>query len=395
MTTTSTLASEKRTCPCKKLPWSLSSFTAAEFGDVHSLLRKCPASSGTNNNNGTSSTTTDFWNRRDEAGYTPLHLAAQHNHVAATSLLLKLGADVNGGVVTVEDSSSADNGNHTTTSRRKGQNVAAPLHRAAFSGATATMRLLLQEKNCNLFVQDTSFGDLKTPLHKASAGGRYLAVQLLLEELGTRGQLHTALRAKDSSSRTPLQVAQELCPREEQERESVARWDVVAGGVADWTKCRALLRDAETNNENKGQTSETTQEGTGSLPSPPLHLSTIDGCLDCEKYGDDDDSGMCLTSSWQAAFQAALGTAVDRSLSRQQTNDTIHNTMPSLSKDTGPPPPELTSSKLPASTAATSSSNPPVQAIGMACMMCGQQTISLYPRGKGQLVCKRCHRLAS
>eukprot|EP00934_Nitzschia_sp_Nitz4_P002565 Nitzschia sp. Nitz4//scaffold182_size44100//21101//21893//NITZ4_007254-RA/size44100-augustus-gene-0.23-mRNA-1//-1//CDS//3329539565//2555//frame0 len=212
---------EKRTCPCKKIPWTLSSFSAAEFGDVHSLNKL--ASSSDNRRR-------EVWNRRDSAGYTPLHLAAQQNHVAATSLLLQMGADVEG---------------RTTSSQEMiSPGTATPLHRASFSGATGSMRVLL-EHDSDMLAKDTSFMDNKTPLHKAVAGGRYLAVQLLLDELQRKMILKEGLSTLDSSHSTPLQVAQVLVERQEEERQSVARWDQIAGGPADWEKCVALLSAAQ------------------------------------------------------------------------------------------------------------------------------------------------------
>jgi Ankyrin repeats (3 copies) len=200
-------------CPCKKLPVHLSSITAAEYGDVHALLARI-------DRNGDSSTS------QDSAGNTPLHLAAQHGQVAIVSLLLNSqgGCNVN----------AAAGG-------------ATPLHRACFSGATGTIRLLLQVPGCDLLVRDTSFGDLQTPLHKAASGGRFLAVQLLLDALQQRSKekdsstlptlLEIALSSTDSSGQTPLDVAREKQRNQEAERQSVARWDVVADGKADWRKC--------------------------------------------------------------------------------------------------------------------------------------------------------------
>lgn len=155
-------------------------------------------------------------------------------------------------------------------------NRATPLHRAAFAGATATMSLLLQEPTCDVMARDKSFGDLKTPLHKAAAGGRYLAIQLLVQELRERNLLPVALAATDATNRTPLQVAKDYryCSRHEEERESVARWDEVAGGPADWHKCVALLQAADF---DLAKGSSSSVHGTflkGDLPLPPLHLST-------------------------------------------------------------------------------------------------------------------------
>lgn len=362
-----TTHSEKRTCPCKNLPWSLSSFTAAEYGDVRSLMRTRPGP--------------EVWKRRDSAGYTPLHLAAQHNHVLATTLLLKMGADVNG------ENDHADEPNFAT-----------PLHRAAFSGATATMRLLMQEPKCNLLARDTSFGDLKTPLHKAVAGGRYLAVQLLLEELRQRNQLSEGLQAKDASSKTPLQVAEEICPYQEENRKGVARWDEIAGGVADWEKCRALLLRAvrsATSDQRPGTVTPTTSfENTQSLPPLPTHLATLDGCLNCETGG--GAAGKCLTSSWQAAFEAALGNSVDLALGsddRQQRQDRSTSIGYSATSDTRVQMPRCQSSVLPSPPSA--SGNGITDSPGVSCMTCGQKTVSLYRSPKGLFVCKSCQRRIS
>jgi hypothetical protein len=156
-----------RQCPCKLLPRSFSSFTAAEYGDLCTLTKIGPA----------------IAQRHDDFGYTPLHFAAQNNHVAATALLLQLGCHVDG-IVSVEGELQSN-----STTRCCG---ATPLHRAAFSGATATMKILLDwnstepdknssssvynKKQCDVLAKDLSIGDEFTPLHKAAAGGRYLAV---------------------------------------------------------------------------------------------------------------------------------------------------------------------------------------------------------------------------
>ena len=105
------------------------------------------------------------------------------------------------------------------------------------------MMLLLQaaEKNDDvLLAGDTSFGDQATALHKACAGGRYLVVQLLLDELAKRNLLQKGLSLRNSSGQTPLEVAKEKHRNCEQESDSVARWNQVAGGKPDWGICKEV-----------------------------------------------------------------------------------------------------------------------------------------------------------
>ena len=79
-----------------------------------------------------------------------------------------------------------------------------------------------------------------------------MAVKLLIDVLRERqtpdesnSMLRQALEALDSLKRTPLDVALELVQNEEEERQSVRRWDAVAGGAADWQQCIQLLKAAE------------------------------------------------------------------------------------------------------------------------------------------------------
>lgn len=342
------MSREKRTCPCKQIPMCLSSFTAAEYGDLHSLQRSMSSSSNSR---------LSAIDRVDSGGYTPLHLAAQNGHVAVTGMLLQLGARA--------DSNSAG---------------ATPLHRASYSGAISTMRLLLEEKwNCDLMAKDTSFGDNMTPLHKAAAGGRFLAVKLLLHTLRERqkndptgtSMLQQGLEAKDSLQRTPLDVAMELSRNQEEERLSVRRWDAVAGGAADWQQCVELLRAAENETRQSAPNNSTSDD----LPSLPKHLLDGSSCLDCGASGD----GSCLTASWETAFRSALSSSL---------SDTVKITEPT---------PELIpfetsdreTTSLPMNTI-TESQMDCEQEVGRSCESCGVQCFALYPSKNGEFVCKAC-----
>eukprot|EP00562_Extubocellulus_spinifer_P033633 CAMPEP_0178681636 /NCGR_PEP_ID=MMETSP0699-20121125/1342_1 /TAXON_ID=265572 /ORGANISM="Extubocellulus spinifer, Strain CCMP396" /LENGTH=426 /DNA_ID=CAMNT_0020326109 /DNA_START=3444 /DNA_END=4725 /DNA_ORIENTATION=+ len=313
-----------RQCPCKLLPQCLSSFTAAEYGDLHSLQSR-----------------TDVAHRVGPGGMTPLHYAAQNGHAAATALLLGLGADVDGRPNVREMSVSVlqEGWNYIEKSERAWCG-ATPLHRASFSGAVSSMQVLLQwnggggsdacndRKQCDLLAKDTSFGDMMTPLHKAAAGGRPLAVQLLLETLRnrtytagasdseTKSTLRQGLMALDFQGRTPLEVAKCIDPVEE--AKSVKRWDSVAGGRPNWQQCVAILQNAErevgldqsrsSSHDIQVLASAAAIGKTEQLPPLPKHLLDSVSCLDCGV----EDGGTCLTSSWEAAFRSALSFSTNR-----------------------------------------------------------------------------------
>jgi ankyrin repeat protein len=350
-----------RTCPCKKLPLRLSSFTAAEQGNVHALERF----------------ESSVAYRKDAGGSTPLHLAAQHGHVSATAMLLRR--------IPVNATGSG----------------ATALHRASFSGAVATMRLLLADPACALLQTDTSFGDCMTPLHKAASGGRYLAVQLLVDALLVKDELQYALVAVDNMGRTPVEVARDKQQDQDEEQKSVTRWDVVAGGTADWGKCVQLLiqasgktRTADLNNNTRGITSGSAASASSNLTQQalPEHLAQGLDCLDC------DENGRCLTSSWESAFRTALSVSVSSAISgslakpnasQLDKTQTMNAPVPQPTRDSNADPRPSThvakkNEQSPETNAAT---------LGQNCTSCGTTTIVLYKSSSdGQLVCKTCRR---
>jgi ankyrin repeat protein len=440
---------ERPSCPCKRLPLVLSSFTAAEHGQVQALMMRHNNNNGSDKNKTTTTTTTPLAERQDAYGNTPLHLAAQHGHVAATAMLL-----------------------HVANCRVNAQaSGATPLHRAAFSGAVATMQLLINHKGiggeedaeqCSLLVQDSSFGDMQTPLHKAASGGRYLAIQLLIDAHKSRQSLPQALKAVDAAGRTPLQVAMEKNNSNNSsadanvERQSVARWDAVAGHtVADWEKCIQLLQQAqnecrhddddfESNISNSNNADTLGNHKRNIIPAkqqfpyvPLPSLSSLRDCLDCTAT---EDGGRCLTRSWETQFWSALSQSTEQQLSKKTNpvmdhDDSLNRknekNIDNSNKISTDPEENIVVDKKSSATqnkynddndimsnennkndtnnqvAATGSSNSTFpsspssssssqasssSSLGRLCSSCQTQTFALYPCTGGLLVCKKCQR---
>jgi hypothetical protein len=332
-----------QSCPCKYVPLCLSSFTAAEHGNACALTAR--------------NSIEDIVQRRDSAGNTPLHLAAQHGHVAVVSMLLSAqNCDVN----------AAAGG-------------ASPLHRACYSGAVACISLFIEEPSCDLLVADTSFGDLQTPLHKSASGGRYLAVRLLLEALAQRDLLRDAVTKIDAAGMTPLDVAREKRKTSEIERQTVVRWNIVAGGPPDWNKCVLLLENAASQINPMNPTCMATP--TFALPDH-WNASALHSSFQC-----DSDSLLaketcfCVTASWERTFYEAL---------EQTAHDVIgessqeHATRRLMNATTG----SVENLNKCERKADNDVSTSPV--IGKECYFCGRMTIVLFPHGTGILVCKNC-----
>lgn len=341
--------SSNRTCTCKLLPWSLSTNTAAEFGDLGSLTTRIAKTS------------------RNESIQQPLHLAAQHGHIGVTSYLLENGFH--------PDSGKYDDPNIDEKS-------ATPLHRACFSGAIGCMKLLL-DKGADLLQKDFSFGDGMTPMHKAVKGGRYFAVAIIIQycqQQSSRSNsslLDKVLNAVDDSNRTPLALAYEMNAKGEEEILSLRRWDVVADGPANFQKCIDIIENLNFEDSDKSKR-ENINQSTGVYES----LSPF---CECE----DDDDGTCRTQIWEQAFTKAL----------RQSTESIVGAAGEFSSGTAGDDPMMDKNESKASIDKkcnadidTERESKSRDTLGQPCAKCNTSCVVLFRSRQRELLCKKCFR---
>ena len=225
----------------------------------------------------------------------------------------------------------------------------------------------------------------------------------------------------DRNNETPLQVAKRCQQNQEEERQSVARWDVVAGGAsANWDQCVSLLQETEKEivgasvvkkNENELDTS-TAPKTDGQAPigntiavstKLPRHRFADFDCLNCEPNRE------CVTLAWSSAFQKALQQSVcipvppSVSSTHQQSNkenDATQPGTPQFSETLSFQDPALDNNEMiqsqprPEEYSTQASPDSSSSLTGRSCASCGTQTIVLFPcninNNKVGLVCKKC-----
>ncbi|GMI23240.1 hypothetical protein TeGR_g13290 [Tetraparma gracilis] len=165
----SSSSSHPATCPCKFLSLNLSIFTSSSLGAPAPPSRpvKLRPISSPSGSSYTALPTDDY-------GYSPLHYAAQNNHVPLVSHFLSLLSAANPSPASLSLALS-----HSAPPLPPG---CSPLHRACFSGAVPSLLLLLPhlELQALLLADASTGGPPMTPLQKCVVAGRAGSAYVLL-----------------------------------------------------------------------------------------------------------------------------------------------------------------------------------------------------------------------
>jgi hypothetical protein len=258
-------------------------------------------------------------------------------------------------------------------------------------------------------------GDEMTPLHKAVKGGRYLALALILNVCSDGDEsgeiLKRVLGDVDSQKRTPLRLAQELRAGGQVEVDSVRRWDVVAGGCANWGPCVKLLEDAEADlvKRVKKGTRRRGIEASLTIFNPSHKRSyeyrdqylAIPDC-NCAEGSVRQD---CKIATWESVFRSVLF---------QSTTDVVSVVTSSTSTEGEKYMNRPSSNSLPLpefDQEATTVSNPDESIekvsdhaceemqslknerfLGQPCTKCRKVSLALFRSTSGSLICRSCRR---
>lgn len=205
------------------------------------------------------------------------------------------------------------------------------------------------------------------------------------------------------------------------------RWDSVAGGVADWSKCAILLENACTRieigggnkiikpNEKEQNTniisdvidkissidekkdSEQLKNRGKSQEYPPLpnQLNSIgDACFECEENDMiNGEKKHCSISSWQSAFHSVLSSSIGSILLDGQAKESNTNVNNELEKKKNC---EVSTSTIrPFRDEVYQGRHKGSEVtLGKTCDLCNLRCITLFrsnDHGNLQLICQKCH----
>lgn len=224
------------------------------------------------------------------------------------------------------------------------------------------------------------------------------------------------METRDSSGSTPLELAKQfasLVPDDiERERQSVRRWDVVAGGTgADWDACLRLLEGAAAASSEGEGLAPTTEEEKATKQRPVLASAQLLDSI-AKSYCEEDDGeclvGRCRTAAWEGAFRMALASSMEKSL------DSVAKSMRNIgiaaddgvdgrclpcpmppSQTNMPSSPDACSKTINASdstTPARKTAAPAAKMMGRRCDSCGKHSAALFRSVNHMLVCRQCRR---